>query len=216
MAVHDYRARVLADECINMGLQVPHDVAVVGVDNDHTACEFSHLSLSSISTAAWRIGFEAAKLLDGILNGQSAPKQDFLIPPDGVVRRRSTDTIIVADPNVSIAVHYMRDHLGEQFGIERVMEHVSVSRRRLHEQFQKLLNRTPYDYLCYLRVERAKELLAAKERVKMHKIAKECGFSSSARMRLVFQRMTGFTPSEFYRRQRPIDAAKITSEGKQK
>ena len=137
-----------------MGLNVPHDVAILGVDNDLTACEFSHLSLSSVSTAAWQIGFEAARLLDGLMNGQPAPNEEILIPPDGVIRRRSTDTIIVGDPNVSIAVQYMRDHLGEMFGIQQVMKHVPVSRRRLHERFQRLLNRTPYEYLCYLRVER--------------------------------------------------------------
>jgi LacI family transcriptional regulator len=207
-AVHDYRARVLADECLRLGLQVPHDVAVLGVDNDLTACEFSHLSLSSVSTAAWKIGFEAAKLLDGLMNGRPAPGEDVLIPPDGVVRRRSTDTIIVNDPNVSLAVQYMRDHLGEEFGIEQVMRNVSVSRRRLHEQFQRLLNRTPYEYLCHLRVERAKELLAVRERIKMQKIAAQCGFSSPARMRLVFLRLTGMTPLAFHRHQGTVVAAK--------
>jgi LacI family transcriptional regulator len=200
-AIHDYRARVLADECMRLGLQVPHDVAVVGVDNDRTVCEFSQLSLSSVSTSARQVGFEAAKLLDALMQGRPAPTRDTLIPPDGVVRRRSTDTVIVADVNVSLAVHYMRDHLDEAFGIEQVMKQVQVSRRRLHEQFQKLLHCTPYDYLCRLRVERAKSLLTTKDRVKMHRIAKECGFSSAARLRLVFQRLAGMSPMEFHRTQ---------------
>jgi LacI family transcriptional regulator len=208
LAVHDYRARVLADECMLLGLRVPHDVAVLGVDNDLTACEFSQLSLSSVSTAVWKIGFEAARSLDSLMNGRPLEKREILIPPDGVVRRRSTDTIIVEDPNVSVAVQYMRDHLSEDFGIAQVMKHISVSRRRLHEQFQKLLNRTPYEYLCHLRVERAKELLAVRQRVKMQKIAKECGFSSPARLRLVFQRFTGITPLAYHRHQGEIVAAK--------
>ena len=215
-AVHDYRARVLADGCALLGLNLPHDVAILGVDNDLTACEFSQLSLSSVSTAAWQIGFEAAKLLDGLMKGRPAPSEDILIPPDGVVRRRSTDTIVVDDPNVSIAAQYMRDHVGEMFGIQQVMKHVPVSRRRLHEQFQRLLNRTPYEYLCYLRVERAKELLAVRQRIKMHKIAKECGFSSPARMRLVFQRLTGITPLAFHRHQGEVVATKSPSRSKGK
>jgi len=59
-----------------------------------------------------------------------------------------------------------------------------------------------------LRVERAKELLAVKQRVKMQKIAKECGFASPARMRLVFQRATGVTPAAYHRRQGEVVAAK--------
>jgi LacI family transcriptional regulator len=216
LAVHDYRARVLADECMLLGLQVPHEIAVLGVDNDLTVCEFSQLSLSSVSIGAWQIGFEAARRLDGLMKGQPAAGTDILIPPNGVVRRRSTDTIIVDDPNVSIAVQYMRDHLGEQFGIEQVKKHVPVSRRRLHEQFQRLLNRTPYEYLCHLRVERAKELLAVRQRVKMQKIAKECGFSSSARMRLVFQRVTGVTPLAYHQHQGKVVAAKSPPRDKEK
>ena len=161
LAVHDYRARVLVDECVRLGLDVPHNVAVLGVGNDLTACEFCQPSLSSVSPAPRQVGYEAAALLDRLMAGQPAPQRDLLIPPDGVVSRRSTDTMAVDDPNVSAAVHYMQDHLGEVFGIERVMKQVAVSRRRLHDQFQRLLNYTPYGYLCHLRVQRAKLLLAA-------------------------------------------------------
>jgi len=73
-----------------------------------------------------------------------------------------------------------------------------VSRRFLHERFQRLLGHPPYEYLCNLRVERAKQLLSIPKRVKMRKIAAECGFSSAARMRLVFQRIAGMTPLEYH------------------
>jgi LacI family transcriptional regulator len=213
LAVHDYRARVVADECSLLGYQVPHDVAILGVDNDLTACEFSQLTLSSVSVSAWKVGFEAARLLGDLISGRPKPEQDILIPPDGVIRRRSTDTIIVGDKNVSMAVQYMRDHLSEPFGIEQVMRHVPVSRRRLHEQFQRLLNRTPYEYLCHLRVEQAKKMLSMKQRLKMHKIAKDCGFTSAARLRLVFHRVTGMTPLEFHRLHGEIVASKSPDRG---
>ena len=202
LAVHDYRARVLVDECVRLGLDVPHDVAVLGVGNDLTACEFCQPSLSSVSPAGRQIGYEAAAFLDRLMAGQPVPKRDLSIPPDGVVPRRSTDTLAVDDPNVSAAVHYMQDHLDEVFGIERVMKQVAVSRRRLHEQFQRLLNYTPYGYLCHLRVERAKLLLAVPGPFKLRTIAVACGFSSPARFRLVFQRLTGMTPAEYHRKHR--------------
>ena len=202
LAAHDYRARVLVDECVRLGLDVPHDVAVLGVGDDLSACEFCQPSLSSVSPAARQVGYEAAALLDRLMAGQPAPQRAVLIPPDGVVRRRSTDTVAVDDPNVNAAVHYMQDHLGEVFGIERVMKQVAVSRRRLHEQFLRLLNYTPYEYLCYLRVQRAKSLLAAPGQVKLRTIAAACGFSSPTRLRLVFQRVTGTTPAEYHRQHR--------------
>ena len=38
LAVHDYRARIVVDECARLGLNVPHAVAILGVDNDPTVC----------------------------------------------------------------------------------------------------------------------------------------------------------------------------------
>ena len=70
LAVHDYRARVLIDECVRLGLKVPHDMAVLGIDNDLTACEFCHPTLSSVSRATWQIGYEAARLLHQLMNGR--------------------------------------------------------------------------------------------------------------------------------------------------
>ena len=93
----------------------------------------------------------------------------------------------MTDPHVSAAAHFMRDHLGEEFGIKRVMEHVTVSRRTLHEQFQRFSVVRPTN-TCAGSLERAKELLSSPERVKMRKIAIASGFSSAARMRLVFRR----------------------------
>jgi len=198
LAVHDYRARVLIDEALRLGWDVPHDVAVLGMDNDLTACEFCQPTLSSVSRAAWKIGYEAARMLHQLLDGRPAPDIDVKIPPGGVIGRRSTDTITVEDPHVRAAVHFMRDHLHEAFGLERVLAHLDVSRRLLHERFQRCLGRPPYEYLCGLRVERAKQLLSIPKRVKMRKIAAECGFSSAARMRLVFQRIVGMSPLEYH------------------
>ena len=178
------------------------------MDNDLTACEFCQPTLSSVARAAWKIGYEAARMLHHLMDGRSVPDLDVRIPPDGVVARRSTDTITVEDPHVRAAVHFMRDHLHEVFGLERVLEHLDVSRRLLHERFQRLLGRPPYEYLCGLRVERAKQLLSIPKRVKMRKIAAECGFSSAARMRLVFQRIAGMTPLEYHRLHGIVAASK--------
>ena len=216
LAVHDYRARVLVDECVRLGLKVPHDMAVLGIDNDLTACEFCQPTLSSVSRGTWKIGYEAARLLHQLMNGRPAPAHDILIPPECVVSRRSTDTIAVTDPHVGAAVHFMRDHFGEPFGIKRLMEQMTVSRRTLHDQFQRLLGCPPYEYLCRLRVERVKELLSSPQRVKMRKIAIACGFTSATRMRLVFRRVTGVNPSEYHRLHGGIAATKSPGRDKKR
>ena len=53
-------------------MHVPHDVAILGVDNDPTVCEFCRPTLSSVSRDAWRMGYEAAAMLDILMSGKNA------------------------------------------------------------------------------------------------------------------------------------------------
>ena len=79
---------MVLDACLHLGLRVPQDVALIGVDNSAVACEFSQVPLSSIARNDWREGYEAAALLDRLMAGKRPPKHDLLIPPEGVVTRR--------------------------------------------------------------------------------------------------------------------------------
>jgi len=199
LAVQDYRARAVLDEAQRLGLRIPHDVAVIGVDDDPTICEFCRPSLSSVSRNSFRLGYETAAMLDRLMQGRTPPPGDILVPSDGVVPRRSTDTIAVEDPQVAAAVHFIHDHPGEPFGVHRVVRATTISRRLLEIRFRRVLGCTLYEYICRKRMEHARQLMTAPERMKLHKVANLCGFSSLDQMRLVFKRMTGMSPLEFRR-----------------
>lgn len=199
LTIHDYRARIVVDVCRLLGIRIPHDIAVVGLDNDPTVCEYCQPTLTSVSRNAWRVGYEAAALLDRMMNGRPPPPYDILIPPDGLVARQSTATIAIDDTQLASAVHYIHEHLGQPFGVAQVVAAGRISRRELESRFQRLLQCSPYDYICRARVERAKQLLESRDRIKLHRVATACGFSSVERMRLVFVRMTGQTPVEYRR-----------------
>lgn len=197
LAVHDYRARVLLDACRRLELNVPNDVAVLGVDNDLTICEACDPTLSSVSRNSWEVGYRAAELLDRLMAGRSSACSEILIPPDGVVVRRSTDTIGVEDPHVREAIQFMQDHLAETFGIVEVLDHVAVSRRLLEKRFRRCLDCSPYEFLRRLRVRRASQLLALPHKQKLYHIAAACGFSDSKQLRIAFQETVNMTPSEY-------------------
>lgn len=199
MAVHDYRARMALDACLQLQLRVPGDVAIVGVDNEPIACEFSEVPLSSIARNSRQEGYQAASLLDRLMTGKQPPKDDVLIPPEGVVARRSTDTEAIENPHVAAAVRFIREHVDEAFGIETLARHTSVSRRYLHYHFNRCLGCTPHRYVNRARVARAKQLLAQPEKLPLQEIARACGFSEPRRLRLVFERVTGVAPAEYRR-----------------
>lgn len=201
MAVHDFRAYMVIEECQRLGLNVPHDVAVLGVDDNTILCESSVPKISSVSRNAWRHGYEAAGLLHKLMRRKATRlPRDIRIPPDGVVQRRSTDTLAVDDPHVSSAIHLMRDHLSENGGMEFVLSQVGISRRLLEKRFQETLQCTPYTYLCRLRVERARKLLAEPDKKKLHTVASACGFTSADHLARVFHRLTGELPSDYRQR----------------
>jgi LacI family transcriptional regulator len=68
-AVQDYRARVVMELCERLGLAIPDDVAVLGVDNDPTTCEYCRPTLSSVSRDPFACGVAAANVLDRLMRG---------------------------------------------------------------------------------------------------------------------------------------------------
>lgn len=200
LAVHDPRAALLVDACDQLGLRVPEDVAVMGVDNDPLACQFARVPLTSVSRNDRRVGYEAAALLDRLMAGESAPREDVVVPAGGVVRRRSTDTFAIEDAHVKRLVRYVAEHVGERFGVERLERLVSFSRRSLEQRFQRCLRCTPYEHVLRARVRRAEDILAESPKCSLGSVARACGFNDTRRFRLVFRRITGIAPDEYHRR----------------
>ena len=200
MACSDLRACMVLDAAEGAGLRVPEDLALIGVDNDPLVCEFCQPTLTSVSRNDWQLGHQSAALLDRLMDGGSAPKQPWLIAPDRVVPRRSTQTLAVDDPQLATIVQHIRAHLHEPFGVERILEHSALSRRQLEYRFQQNLGCSPYALINTLRVERARQLLAEPARKTFVQIAAACGFHDARRFRIVFQRITGLTPAEHRQR----------------
>ena len=204
LAVQDYRARSVIEECEHIGLQIPHDVAVIGMENDPTLCEFCQPTLSSVSRNSWQLGFKTAQMLDHLMEGLLIP-MDTIVPSGNVVARKSTDTISVNDHHVADALHFIHDHISEPFGVDRVVRATSISRRLLEVRFRRTLGCTPNEYLNRKRVERVKALLDSAGKTKLHKLAAICGFSNAQQMRQVFKRVTGMTPLEYRQSKSKLD-----------
>jgi LacI family transcriptional regulator len=198
-AANDQRARMLVDACSLAGRRVPEDVGVIGVDNDEIACEFGEPMLSSIACDYAAVGFETARLLDRLMHGGSSGAiTDVLTRPVGVVSRASTDVTVTDHPAVARAVTYARDHRGEPFGVEALVEAAGVSRRHLELSFTRSLGCTPSTFLARLRAEQAKELLDQGVHT-LGSVARLCGFNDLRQFTRVFQRVMNVSPREYQR-----------------
>jgi len=197
MAVHDYRARVVLEACATLGLRVPDEVAVIGVDDDVTLCELATPSLSSVALPGLEIGRRAAELLDRLMRGERPPAQSILVPPRDLVARRSTDVLAFEDPAVAELVRLIHERLGEPLNVAQVAGEAGVSRRLVERRFRAALGITPHDYISRARVDRAKRLLVAAPQPSLKDVAARCGFTDARRMTQAFRRVEGMTPAEF-------------------
>lgn len=198
MAQSDHRAAYLISACEAVGLAIPEQVAVIGVDNDEHACEFAPVPISSVDCDRERLAYEGAKLLDRLMAGGRSPRRPIKITPLGVVIRRSSDIFAVAHRAVARALHFIREHYRESIGVDDVIRASRLSRCGLYRAFQKNVGRSVGGEIDRQRVDHAKKLLAESDE-KLYRIARACGFSGAEHFTRVFRRVTGETPSSIRR-----------------
>ncbi len=190
----DFQARELSQECAALGLKVPAEVAILGVDND-ISCILGTPQLSSIEPSSQRIGYEAAQLLDELLTRGGA-KRGIRVPPARVVIRTSTDPIVGTDEIARGVLEYMRQHLSDSQGIEQVCGRFGLSRRQLERRFVAATGCTPGQAWAGFRLEEAKRLLV-ETTLSMECIAKKSGYGDGKHFASSFKKATGLTPSRF-------------------
>ena len=196
MACTDQLGFWLLDACKRAHLAVPEEVAAVGVENDESLCMMSTPPLSSVRFDGERIGYEAAGLLQSLMDGNPAKDKQTLIKPLGVVTRLSSDVVALDDPDLATAVRFIREHACEDIAVEDVLESVAVSRSWLERQMREVLDRSPKAEIRRVQFNRVKELLA-ETGLSLAAIAVKTGFKHPQYMAEAFKREFGHTPGEF-------------------
>ncbi len=216
MACNDVCGREVLQACTSAGLRVPDEVAVVGVDNDEMMCELSSPPLSSVALDLESAGYQAARLLADLMNGQSAGGQAVWVGPTHVAVRRSSDVIAQEDSLVAGALRFIRGHARQNVSVGNVTEELSVSRRTLERRFLRAIGRTVLSEIMRCHLQRAKQLLLETD-LPCHKVAEEAGFGSLKTFNRTFSRKEGMTPHSFRRRSktsvmRPVAGSLLVSE----
>ncbi len=89
---------------------------------------------------------------------------------------------------------YMREHLAEALGVERLAEHACLSVRQFGRAFLAATGETPAKAVERLRVEAARSRVEAAGGESLAAIARACGFVDAERMRRAFVRAGGQPP----------------------
>ena len=199
MACNDDRALDVCDSCKTMGLNIPHEVAVLGVDNDDLACELANPPLSSIAVNNERAGYEAAALLDQLMSGTKGVRKHITANPTHIVTRQSTDIFAVADPEVVNALRFVQQHSTEDIHVDDVVGAVPLSRRVLESRFRKTVGRSILSEIRRARVEQVVQMLV-ETNLPISEIAKNLSYSGIEHIARYFRSEKGMSLIE-YRRQ---------------
>lgn len=197
MGCYDFKAQELLDACRQLGIDVPTEVAVLGVDNDHLICELSEPSLSSIIPDTKRTGYEAASLLDRMMDGEAITDvQPMMTQPLGIQLRESTDTVAISDEKIAKALQYIRKMGSGNIRVSDVLEQVQLSRRAFEHRFKQLVGLTPHQEIQRVRMNRVQELLRETD-LSLPQIANRLGFEHSEYLAAAFKREVGISTGEY-------------------
>ena len=201
--VNDIRCYQVVKACRSACLQVPKDIALLGVDNDTLVCNFVSPMLSSIDPDAFQVGRATAERIDRCLDGA-------LVPPDGrmprvspreLVVRASSQTFPVSPDWLSDALVFIRRNYHRHLTASAVYAYLNRSHTRIDAAFRAQLGTTVQQEIRRVSLAEAERLLRLTE-LSVAEIANRAGFASQQYFCNVFTSANGLSPSLWRRKSR--------------
>lgn len=186
--------------CKELGIRVPEDLAVLGVDNESDYCFTFEPNLSSVELGADRIGYAAMENLVGMINGESVPGET-LIPPREVIARESSNFMIDEHPTVTKVLDHIHANLAEPLRTDDLVGKQVLQRRAFETHFRKACGVTPKQYIIGVRLEKVHHLLETTD-LYISEIGHRCGMPSINHLCDLFRRKYGMTPQAYRNRVR--------------
>ena len=198
-AANDVAAVMVQNACQDLGLRMPQDIAVVGVDDHVEYCERNEPTLTSVRIDIERGGRAAAELLAGLARRRDRRRrlhQDAgcvaRYGVERVVRRASTRVLNVMDGRVSRALEWIRQNALRPIRVGDVVSVMGCSRRLADLRFRQATGRTVLDEIHSRRLDKAMELLRRPD-VPIDEIPARCGYVPGPYLAILFRRTTGTT-----------------------
>ena len=192
---HDLRAHQVLTLCQVVGIAVPQEVAILGVDDDAILCGFTMPTLSSIDPNGFETGRKAVRIAREMLRNPDArrePPQVFTKPLRLIVRE-STEVYPIDPPWLSDALVYINRNAAKGITATDVFAHVGLSHTTVGSTFRRKLGMSVQDMLARTRLEEACRLL--ENDLSVTDVAQKSGFSSVQYFCRAFAAAHGMSPA---------------------
>lgn len=196
LGANDQIAHQIIRACHLVHLEVPDDVAVVGIDNDEELCESARPSISSVDIGFAASGLVAAAELDRLMTSPGIAPIHVKFSPLCLVRRKSTRRFKKIDKDVSRAVERIRREACNGISARDITKDFDCSRRMAEIRFRNVIGHSILQEIRQVRLETAKRLLR-NPGLGMNFIANNCGYGSPSAFSIFFREETGQSPSSW-------------------
>lgn len=195
----DAHALFITETCRMMGIGIPDDIAVLGVDDDDLLCDISDPPISSIQLEVEEGGYQACRLLHQRLLSKSEKPFNISIKPTGIKERLSTSVFNISDSHALNIIRYISDNYMNDISIADILANATLSRRSIEMKFKNATGQTIYQYLISMRIEHLAYMLITTDR-SPSELAYEVGFRDLNNIFRTFKKYKGCTVSEYRRR----------------
>lgn len=208
MACDDERAQHITEACKQAQIQIPEQIAVLGVDNDQMTCNLSDPPLSSINLDTEKGGYEAAKLMDQLITKKIKLAPNIVVKPTHIITRQSTDITSASDEFIAKALKFIHQNIDDKINVADVLKQVPLSRRSFEKRFSDITGLAVYKYIYNLKIQKFAERLLETDKT-VSEISMESGFAISNNISRQFKQVKGCTPTEY--RKKHINAKRATA-----
>jgi len=193
---YDDQAITVIELCQSIGLSIPRDVSVLGVDDDELIDESCSPTLSSVHPNHERQGFLAAARLNALMLGKPAVPRHTEIPILTISARGSTRNESPAGVLIQNALAYIAKNCHHGIDPTAVARHLQVSRRLLDLRFKQIAG------ISVSTAIREQQLAAVCNRLTttedpIDRITELCGFSNVNYLKSLFKQRFGTTMRDY-------------------
>lgn len=192
---HDLRAYQVLTLCRDAGIDVPNEVAILGVDDDAVLCGFTTPTISSIDPNGFETGREAVRIAREMLRSREARSNPpcSLVKPLRLIVRGSSEIYPVDPPWLSDALVYINRNAAKGVTSADVFAHVGLSHTTVGSAFRQKVGMSVQDMLAKVRMEESCRLL--EKGMSVTDVAQKSGFSSAQYFCRAFATEHGMSPA---------------------
>lgn len=193
LAANDARAADVLAAAAELGLDVPKDVSVLGVDNDPYVCTSVRPSVSSVEPDFYAEGRAAARFLDRMMRARTPTSARHVeVAVKRVVPRESTARLLTAQALVERAREFVVAYATRGITPQDVASHLRVSRQLLDLRFREAGKGTIGELITRRKLAEVKRLLV-QSKASIAQVTELCGFANENALKNIFKRATGMS-----------------------